>query len=90
LARHVVEHMRAIGRRGFDGLARRLGSVGHGRRGAPSLLAARGKIELPTRPGAPTFAECEAWAEDLSYEIWDQVLGEMKARERIAEGMPLS
>lgn len=89
VARHGVEHMRAIGKRGFAGLARRLGFVGSGRRGALSFLASRGKIKLRMTPGLASMEECQDWAEDLTNEIWGQMLGEMKARELIAEGMPL-
>lgn len=48
LARHGNGHFAAIGRRGFAGLARKLG----GRKGALGLLCRRGKL-----PGPPDLAD---------------------------------
>jgi hypothetical protein len=52
LARHGVEHFRAIGKLGFAALARRLGYVGGSRLGALQYLTAKGKV--PTGPVVST------------------------------------
>lgn len=43
-ARHGRDHMAAIGRLGFQGLARRLGFAGGSRRRALTILLGRGKL----------------------------------------------
>lgn len=55
VARHGTEHMRAIGKHGFLGLARRLGYAGGSRHGALYRLIAKGRI----RPFVPDLTEAE-------------------------------
>jgi hypothetical protein len=52
-------HFQALGRKGFNALANRLGYVGGGRRAALARLAARGRIHMPGPPDL-TPAELEA------------------------------
>lgn len=59
VARYGVEHMRAIGKRGFAALARKLGYAGGGRRGALVKLLGRGKL----RDLGPDPSEALAWAD---------------------------
>jgi general stress protein YciG len=58
-ARHGREHMQAIGRKGFDGLARSLGFAGGSRKGALVQLQSRGRL----RNLGPDPGPAIAWAE---------------------------
>lgn len=57
--RHGTEHMRAIGRKGFDALAAKLGYMGGARRGALRQLLRAGR--LADRGPDPT--EALTWAD---------------------------
>jgi hypothetical protein len=45
LAKYGREHYRELGRKGFEGLARRYGWTGHGRKGALGQLIAAGRLK---------------------------------------------
>jgi hypothetical protein len=73
--KHGVEHMRAIGKAGFRGLAKKYGlfnlkDVQSGRRRALDHLVQRGKVQLKgPRPTPQQEAEAEAWGQQLLEEL---------------------
>jgi hypothetical protein len=64
VARHGVEHMRTIGKAGFQGLARSLGYMGGSRLGALQFLLSKGKIRTSAAAAARDRAAV-AWADEL-------------------------
>src|SRR5581483_11489911 len=64
VARHGAAHMAAIGKLGFQGLARSLGYKGGSRLGALQFLIGKGKIKLSARQRAAE-ASAVAWADEF-------------------------
>ncbi len=61
LARYGSDHFRQLGRKGFDGLARKLGFMGGSRRVVLFRLIREGKVK-DLGPGPLVEAAAEAWA----------------------------